>query len=209
MDVLEGWKISRFIREFREPDYSDFEDSKRVVEVMKRLHAAPITVDYGMRPWEDALAMERLLKEKDPGCFDEYEDLKAKIYELYSRTIDDGVEKCFCHGDTYKPNWMIEPDGNVILIDWEYSGYSDPGIDVGYYIVDAMYDLDDAKKFIRLYLGNDCSEMKEFHFLAYIAIIAYYWFVWALYRESCGANMGEALDNWHKMAEKYSSILKV
>ena len=208
MDVLEGWKISRFIKDFREPDYGDFEDSKRIVDVLRRLHAAPIKVDYGMKPWEDAFAMERLLKEKDPGCFDEYELLKEQIHKLYERTLGDGIEKYFCHGDTYKPNWMIEPDGNVILIDWEYSGSSDPGIDVGYYIVDAMYDLDDAKKFIRLYLGNDCSVMKEFHFLAYIAIIAYYWFIWALYRESCGANMGEALDNWHKMAERAVEWLK-
>ena len=122
-------------------------------------------------------------------------------------TLGDGITKCFCHGDTYKPNWMIEPDGNVILIDWEYSGYSDPGIDVGYYIVDAMYDFDEARRFIREYLAEEWSEQKEFHYMAYTAIIAYYWFVWAMYRESCGANMGEALLNWHSMAEKYTLYL--
>jgi len=26
-----------------------------------------------------------------------------------------------------------------------------------------------------------------FHYLAYVAIVSYYWFVWALYREACGA----------------------
>ena len=82
-----------------------------------------------------------------------------------------------CHGDTYRPNWMILPDDSVILIDWEYAGFSDPGIDVGYYIVDAMYDFDEAKRFIREYLGEGWSERKEFHFMAYTALIAYYWFV--------------------------------
>ena len=80
-----------------------------------------------MNPWEDALKMERILKEKNAGCFNEYEDLKNKIFDLYKKTKDDSVKKCFCHGDTYKPNWMIKPNGDVILIDWEYSGYSDPG----------------------------------------------------------------------------------
>ena len=204
MDVIEGWKISRFVHEFREPDYGSFEDSKKILAVLRKLHATPVTVDYGMKPWEDALAMERLLKEKDAGCFAEYEELKEKIGRLYRLTFGDGVEKCFCHGDTYKHNWMIKPDGDVILIDWEYSGCSDPGIDVGYYIVDAMYDFDEAKRFIREYLGNDLSEQREFHFMAYTAIIAYYWFVWAMYRESCGANMGDALKNWHEMAVKYA-----
>ena len=207
MDVLEGWKISQFVPLFREPDYDSFDDSKKIIDVLRRLHAAPIRVDYGMKPWEDAMAMEKLLKEKDAHCFVQHELLKEKVGLLYKRTIGDGVLKCFCHGDTYKPNWMIKPDGGVILIDWEYSGYSDPGIDVGYYIVDAMYGFEDAKRFIREYLRKDWTEQKEFHYMAYTAIIAYYWFVWAMYRESCGASMGEALANWRMMAEKYSEYL--
>lgn len=43
--------------------------------------------------------------------------------------------------------------------------------------------------------------------MAYTAIIAYYWFVWALYRESCGAIIGEALTNWRGVAEKYADYL--
>lgn len=207
MDVNEGWKISKFIPSFREPDYKSFEDSKLIIPVLQRLHKADIKVDYGMKPWDDACAMEKLIKDKDPHCFEQYEGLKEKVGKLYKATIGDGVEKCFCHGDTYKPNWMIEPDGHVILIDWEYSGYSDPGIDVGYYIVDAMYDFDDAEKFIKLYLGDSYTEKRDFHFTAFVAIIAYYWFVWAMYRESCGANMGESLENWRFMAEKYANHL--
>ena len=47
----------------------------------------------------------------------------------------------------------------------------------------------------------------RFHYMAYTAIIAYYWFVWALYRESCGADMGQSLENWRAMAEKYADYL--
>lgn len=206
-DVNEGWKISVFIPEFREPDYNSFEDSKKVLAVLRKLHAADIKVDYGMKPWEDAVDMEKLLLQKDPNSFKQYEALKQKICQLYQMTMDDGVEKCFCHGDTYQPNWMLRPDGSVILIDWEYSGYSDPGIDVGYYIVDAMYDFDEAERFIKEYLQDAYTDKKLFHFMAYTAIIAYYWFVWALYRESCGAVMGESLINWRNMAVKFADYL--
>lgn len=206
-DVNEGWKISVFIPEFREPDYGSFEDSKKILAVLRRLHASGVKVDYGMKPWEDSLDTEKLLRKKNPNCFKEYEELKRKIGILYEKTIGDGVEKCFCHGDTYQPNWMIKPDGSVILIDWEYSGYSDPGIDVGYYIVDAMYDFDEAEIFIKEYLQDSYTDTRFFHFMAYTAIIAYYWFVWALYRESCGAVMGDALSNWRYMAEKYVDYL--
>ena len=76
-----------------------------------------------------------------------------------------------------------------------------------YYIVDAMYDFDKAEEFIKEYLQEEYSEKTRFHYMAYVAIIAYYWFVWAIYRELCGANIGEALINWRKMAEVYSDYL--
>lgn len=68
-------------------------------------------------------------------------------------------------------------------------------------MIDAMYDYEEASRFIREYLRDDFTEVKFYHYLAYTALIAYYWFVWALYRESCGAVMGEALDKWRSMAE--------
>lgn len=206
-DVNEGWKISVFIPEFREPDYSSFEDSKKVLSVLRKLHASDVKVDYGMKPWEDSLHYEELISKMNPEIVKEFQDLKSKIEKLYKMTLGDGVEKCFCHGDTYQPNWMIKPDGNVILIDWEYSGWSDPGIDVGYYIVDAKYDFDEADRFIKEYLQDSYSEKRYFHFMAYTAIIAYYWYVWAIYRECCGAVMGDALPSWRDAAIKYADKL--
>lgn len=206
-DTNEGWKISKFIHSFREPNYHSKQDSSRVIKVLQKLHAADVKVDYGMKPWEDACKMEKLLKENDANSFSKFEPLKQKIKKLYDETQGDGIKKCFCHGDTYKHNWMIRENGDTLLIDWEYSGMSDPGIDVGYYIVDAMYDFNDAESFIKEYLDSRDNPQNEFHFMAYTAIIAYYWFVWALYRESCGAVMGESLYNWYKMAEKYADYL--
>ena len=206
-DTNEGWKISKFVESFREPDYSSKLDSRRVIKVLQKLHSANIKVDYGMKPWEDANGMEELLKKNSSESFSKFEPLKEKIKILYDKTKNDGVKKCFCHGDTYKHNWMIRPNGDTLLIDWEYSGMSDPGIDVGYYIVDAMYDFNDAQDFIEEYLGENDNPQDEFHFMAYIAIIAYYWFVWALYREACGVTIGESLYNWYKMAQKYADYL--
>jgi len=52
-------------------------------------------------------------------------------------------------------------------------------------------------------LGDKYDDTLRFHYLAYVAIVSYYWYVWALYRESCGTVMGESLYNWRVMAKKY------
>ena len=207
LDVNEGWKISQFIADFREPDYNSFNDSKLIIKTLRKLHNLPITVDYGLDPIKDSIEIEKLLKQKDPNCFKPYQQLKENILKLYSLTENDGIEKCFCHGDTYQPNWMILPDNSVILIDWEYSGVSDPGIDIGYYIVDGHYDFQQAEQFIKEYLQQDYNPTTRLHYLCYISIIAYYWFVWALYRESCGASMPDALQCWLNEAIIYSDYV--
>ena len=207
LDVNEGWKISQFIADFREPDYNSFNDSKLIIKTLRKLHNLPITVDYGLDPIKDSIEIEKLLKQKDPNCFKPYQQLKENILKLYSLTENDGIEKCFCHGDTYQPNWMILPDNSVILIDWEYSGVSDPGIDIGYYIVDGQYDFQQAEQFIKEYLQQDYNSTTRLHYLCYISIIAYYWFVWALYRESCGAIMPDALQCWLNEAIIYSDYV--
>ena len=207
LDVNEGWKISQFIADFREPDYNSFNDSKLIIKTLRKLHNLPITVDYGLDPIKDSIEIEKLLKQKDPNCFKPYQQLKENILKLYSLTENDGIETCFCHGDTYQPNWMILPDNSVILIDWEYSGVSDPGIDIGYYIVDGQYNFQQAEQFIKEYLQQDYNPTTRLHYLCYISIIAYYWFVWALYRESCGASMPDALQCWLNEAIIYSDYV--
>ena len=206
-DGKEGWMLSRYVADFREPDYDNFEDTKRILRVLRKLHAAPVRTDCGLRPWADSLRLEAWIRQEAPDAFTPWEGLKEKIRRLAARTRDDGVEPCFCHGDAYRPNWMLLKNGETILIDWEYAGTADPGIDLGYYIVDAMYGFDEAERLIREYLGKSCGEAQLFHFMAYTAIIAYYWFVWALLREVRGIENGGALERWRTMAIRYADHL--
>lgn len=206
MDENEGWKISAYIEGIRTPKYESFEDSKRVIAVLKQLHEKNLSVDWGFLPWEEALKIEDLLRAKGEIAANDFDDLKAKVEKCYNATVGDGVEVRFCHCDTYSPNWMLT-DTETILIDWEYAGNADPGCDIGCYIMDAMYDVDEATKFIKEYCGDEFNDQLLFHHLSYVAIISFYWFVWALYRESCGAVMGESLHNWYVMAKKYSNYL--
>ncbi len=207
MNPTEGWKISSFVDEFREPSYDSFDDSKKILDVLKELHSTNVKeINWIFEPISEADRLEEIIKNKSSIQMKDFETIKKNVHTIYENTKNDGIEKCWCHSDTYKPNWMITKD-KTILIDWEYSGISDPGIDVGYYIVDAMYDFDKTEEFVKYYCGDKYNNITKYHYFAYIAIIAYYWFVWALYRETCGAVIGESLYNWYVMAKKYSEYV--
>lgn len=206
MNEEEGWKISSYVSGIRMPDYDNFDDSKRVIKVLRDLHEKNMHVDWYFKPYEDALDIERQILEKMRIAIPDYAEIKARITKLYNKVKDDGVALRFCHCDTYKPNWMLT-DTSIILIDWEYSGEADPGCDLAAYIMDAMYSVEESQRFIKEYLQDSYTEALEFHYMAYVAIVSYYWFVWAIYREACGAVMGESLHNWYVMARDYSEFL--
>ena len=208
MDDNEGWKLSEYVEEKRAPDYGSADDSKRVIGVMKTLHQHELPDGRTFSPWEETGKLEELLRSEKGGIADkEFDQLKADVEKCYKKTIGDGVETRFCHCDTYAQNWMLTDKGETILIDWEYAGNADPGCDLGAYIMDSMWDIPDAEAFIKEYCGSEYNDTLRFHYLAYTAILSYYWYVWALYREARGAIMGESLYNWRVMARRYSKYL--
>lgn len=207
MDENSGWKLSTFVEGGRVPSYDNFDDSKRVLKVLRKLHERKISVDWSFLPWDEAEKIEILLRSNKGGIADvEFDKLKENVEKCYRKCQDDGIEMCFCHCDTYAPNWLLT-DNETILIDWEYAGNADPGCDIGTYIMDSMWEVKDAEKFIKEYCGKDMTDKMLFHFLAYTAILSFYWYVWALYREASGTVMGESLYNWHAMAKRYSKYL--
>ncbi|MBR7019925.1 MAG: phosphotransferase [Lachnospiraceae bacterium] len=207
MDEKDGWKISRFIDNIRVPSYDSFDDSRRVINVLRMLHERKLSVDWSFMPWEEACKIETMLRSSKEGIADsDFDKLKESVEKCYKKCVGDGVEMRFCHCDTYAPNWMLT-EKETILIDWEYAGNADPGCDIGTYIMDSMWEVTEAEKFIKEYCGESITDIQLFHYLAYTAILSYYWYVWALYREACGAVMGESLYNWHVMAKRYSKYL--
>ena len=207
MDEEEGWKISRFVENIRVPSYDSVEDSRRVLGVLKNLHEKKLSVDWSFLPWEEAVKIEELLRNSKGGIADpDFPRLKEAVEKCYRGCEGDGIEMRFCHCDTYAPNWMLT-ETETILIDWEYAGNADPGCDIGTYIMDSMWEVPEAERFIEMYCGEHMTETQRFHYLAYAAILSYYWYVWARYRESCGADTGESLHNWRVMAKRYSDYL--
>lgn len=206
MDEDKGWKISHYALDARIPDCHDPKDNKRVIDTIHRLHAANIHVDWEFDIFKGILDIERQVLEKTDILDPNYQKLKGKIVQIYDNVKDDGMKKCFCHCDTSIGNWMFSSD-KTILIDWEYAGEADPGCDVASYVMDAKYTVDEGKEFIREYLGNEYSPSLEYHYLAYVALMSFYWFVWGLYREACGAVMGEGLYSWYSMARDYAEYL--
>ncbi len=202
MSGKEGWKISTYIEEAHTLDYHNKDEVTQALQLVKKLHDQKITSPYDFDIWQRTLDFIDLIIDhrKD---FSDFNEIFNGMQELYELTKTDGVKKILCHCDCYDPNFLVDKNGFVTLIDWEYSGNDDPANDLGTFICCSDYTFDEALEIFDIYFGRKPTERELRHGLAYVAIASYYWFVWAIYQESIGNMVGDYLFLWYKNTKLY------
>ena len=63
----------------------------------------------------------------------------------------------------------------------------------------------EAERVLAAYFQRTPTRAELRHCMAYTALAAYYWFVWALYKEATGDPVGEWLYLWYKAVKVYGA----
>lgn len=206
MNPKEGWKISRFVENTIDFNYNNPIHLQKAMALLNKLHSKNIKSNWEVDLFKDSeeyfvLASNNL----DISSLYKTDEIKEKISKLYEYTEADGIKKRLCHIDCYDTNFLTD-DNNMYLIDWEYSGNSDPASDIGTFISCSEYTVEEAMKVLKVYFGRELTLKEERHYIAYIAICSYCWFVWALYKKSIGDDLEYYLNLWHRYSIIYSDI---
>ena len=196
-----GWKISEYITNAHTLDYHNESEVAKAIELMRRLHDAKIKTRYAFDIWGKTCEFIRMARSSIRKFRDAeplFQAMEALYYQVKRQT---GPARYLSHCDCYSPNFLIDRKGRMALIDWEYSGAADYGVDIGTFVCCSDYTPEETDKFLDQYHGRSGAD--RFHDYAYIALAAYYWFVWAVYQRSIGNEVGEYLELWHSMAKRY------
>ena len=62
-----------------------------------------------------------------------------------------------CHNDLLSENFIVDGDGRMWIIDWEYGGMADPYFDLGDFVMEHPFSRDEE----RLIIATYCGEMDE------------------------------------------------
>lgn len=201
-DPREGWKISRFIPECVEFDYHNDDHVARGLSLARTLHQSGAVSEWSFDVYSKAVQIVDLLGSRAYPSFPDFGELADAARMLDECVRSDKVAPCLCHNDFYAPNFLVRDDV-MYLIDWEYSAMSDYASDLGTFICCSDYTLEEALSVIARYFGRTPTPEEERHCLAYVGLSAYYWFVWALYKEATGDPVGEWLYLWYRSAKTY------
>ena len=206
MDPQNGWKISRYIEDARLLDYHDDAQVNQALEMLRKLHTSGKKTAYTFDVWKEIAGFEQSLKRVHRDEFEDMAEIRSGMAQLRGCMAADPVEPCLCHCDSYAPNFLLDRSGKMYLIDWEYSGMSDPGADLGTFIACADYTEAQAMEILRRYLQTDVDDGRLRHLVGSVAVSSFYWFLWALYQESVGKNVGNYLYIWYRYTKSYCKL---
>ena len=207
----DGWKISRFVPGTYDFTYSDREALHRVLRLLRQYHTSGGYIDFEYDPIATSDRMMTMACQTDPNL--RVAEMREKAGRLYELTKKDGVPLCPCHGDCYWPNFLIS-DNSLDLIDWEFAGMCDPANDFGG-IVGRDLDFSDEKDIeglLEVYLGRPPSALERRHYFSFIAIDAWLYFCWSIYKagvnEPNGFFMHSCYVQMHRFMDKMLAAYK-
>lgn len=203
MHPKEGWKISYYVENARILDYHNEKELMQAMSIMSELHKANVQSKFAYRLWDQATDFLHKIQRLHKDDTSDFYKLHDKIEKLYKYAQKDGWPECLNHCDTLAANFLIGEDGDMTLIDWEYSGQGDTAQDLGSFIACSDLSYDEALAAINKYVGHEPTDEELRHYLAYTAIASYCWYLWAIYSEANAVDTGDFLKLWHDYSYLY------
>lgn len=217
---LSGWKISYYVKDAKncdyeeeQPDYVLNADEQLAIsmEYLHRLHRIPtdqisisifakehdVGDSFTVKEFDDVEEGKKLMRIASAtkgNLLTEFADEIKKVERLYTYVKADakklGYQKVLCHNDTYAPNYLIDKDGEIFLIDWEYAGINYGANDICCILCRYDWTDEQIERYLKAYVGHDLNNDERRFYYAFIPVCAFYWFGWGLYKGSVGDDDG-------------------
>lgn len=202
-EPAEGWKISRYIPNCLPFDYGNSSHVSRALEKIRRLHDSEESSPWSFDFYEESQRIAKLLRSENAPIPHDFGTMEAMIGKLAEPMRLGRGRPVLCHNDFYGPNILIH-DESICLIDWEYAAMGDYGCDLGNFIAQGSgYSVDEALAVLPFYFGRPPTKAEAAHILMCTAIVGWYWYVWALYKEHSGSSTGSWIRAWYSAAKQF------
>lgn len=201
-----GFKITEFWEEAYTCDINNEEDVTACILHLRKLHDMKLKVEHSFDLTEKLELYEKLRDAES--FFSDYEKIREKIAGLIALLNALPKEKFLCHIDPVSDNFLFV-DGDVHLIDWEYSGMSEKHIDIAMFCLYADYELDYVNHLIDIYFDNKATNLDRFKVFAYASVAGFLWTVWCEYKEKKGVSYSEyAMQQYSYSKKSYRKAMR-
>ena len=151
---------------------------KQVVETVKVFHDGAV-FGHKIKLFDMLRKYTKIARDIDAPMPPELESLLLAMEDIETATARNPVPDVACHNDLLSENFIVDADGKMWVIDWEYGGMTDPFFDLGDFVMEHPFTREEE----RLIAATYCGGMDERLFgrmMLYKSVSGVWWGVWAM-----------------------------
>ena len=151
---------------------------KQAVETVKVFHDKAVFKNE-IKIFDMLRRYTRIARDNNTPMPPELESLLLEMETIEKATAVDPPADVACHNDLLSENFIIDADGKMWIIDWEYGGMTDPFFDLGDFVMEHPFSREEE----RLIAATYCGKMDEGRFgrmMLYKSVSGVWWGVWAM-----------------------------
>lgn len=185
----EGTKVMRFISDPQPMSADVLKKSENLVqaaEIFHRLHYSGVDTGVRFEVFEMAAQYEKIISDAGVAFYDDYQEIKQDVMNIKAEVDKNGeAPKVPCHNDSLVDNWVLDKNGKLYLIDWEYSGMNEAMWDLSCLSIEADFSTAEDNELLKAYYSfeNKTAGVDEKkRFIAAKLYVDYLWTLWGLTR---------------------------
>ncbi len=209
----DGRKVMKFIhdpQEMNEDVMKKNENLKQASAIFRKLHTCGENTGVRFEVFEMAELYESIIRDGGVRFYDDYDEVKQTVMRI-KEAVDKKCEphRVPCHNDSLMGNWVLDGEGRLYLIDWEYSGMNEAMWDLSCLSIEANYSSDNDRDLLKEYYGKSPSVDEKKRFVAAKLYVDYLWTLWGLTRVPFdGQFMQEYADERYKRLKKNIEVYR-
>ena len=182
----DGRKVMRFIHDpqpMSEEVMRRKENLDQAAAIFRKLHTCGENTGVRFEVFEMAELYEKIIRDGGVAFYDDYEEVKNTVMRIKAEVDRDGeAPRVPCHNDSLVGNWVLDGEGKLYLIDWEYSGMNEAMWDLSCLSIEAEYTPENDRELLNAYYGREADVEEQKRFVAAKLYVDYLWTLWGLTR---------------------------
>ena len=181
-----GHKVMGFIHDPQPMSEEVMRRKENLVQaaaIFHKLHTCGEDTGVRFEVFEMAALYEKIIRDGGVAFYDDYDDVKQTVMDIKAEVDRDGeAPRVPCHNDSLVGNWVLDGNGKLYLIDWEYSGMNEAMWDLSCLSIEADYSAENDQQLLDAYYGRPATVDEKKRFVAAKLYVDFLWTLWGLTR---------------------------
>ena len=154
----------------------------KAAHLFKKLHTCAEDTGVPFDVFDMAASYEEIIEQYHVPFYHDYADVKARVLSLKQSVDQHPVPLVPCHNDPLCENWILDGNGRMYLIDWEYAGMNDGMWDLADVSIEAALTPEQEDILLTAYFNRIPTPEDRVRFCANKIYLDYLWTLWGMAR---------------------------